>query len=1036
MKFMKLKFIIPSLIIIFVGVLVGLYFIGGLKISYLESDNLEFNEDEFINFHTIQYDEEGNRKVVNLEYDNNKVVAENDKYVLVFDEETTIAKVYKKDANGNYTEDDLLYSTAVEGETGAKASNIIVNYHKVSTGDPAGSMNVYDNSIKFQNTLTGVDESHYKIRYVEDGVQILYEIGRFSANLDYFPEKFLAADFKAETIENFNGDRSAFKANLKTFEGRFRGNTQFSYTLRADKEAGVAYLEYNGTGTTWSEAAAKYLEENNLAIVIPSSSGESWRLEAIDPSLYNSFGTHLNCKDSPVYVNPFFANQYYLKFTQYYLIIKSKDSTEPAYYKRSLSSSSQQSALYEMLYTIHQQRTEGIDRIPVVDVNGDPVMRGGFHAVDEDGNFLYDEDGQPVRQLYSLEQVAKDNALFDIETSTSLERFQVGLQLKLTEDGLEATIMGETLKDYEAGKKDKNYDHDFQMTSIDILPELTKTYDTESEGIMVIPDGSGAVIKFNNEKGLLNYKPYQKDIYGREKSFVTKTEPAAMPSIMFNMFGFIDNTNNKGILAILEKGAAQSSIYADTARSGLQRNVIYFTTRVRQKEDVEVGAGYNTKLFPKWTKKIYKNDLVYNYIFLEEDELSYVGLAKRYRDYLMTKYGLVEKDNTDKNLVNIDFLGAFERYDLFLGIKYMKDDSLTTFSEAQQIVKELLTNNVDNLSVGYLSWTKDEMEQEATKNLKVSPALGKAKGMKELDAYLESQNINFYPLLNVASTKGYKYPFGNIKYTARGVGDAYARHYPYNPATLMQDKKLIPTYYLSPVYFKSLLTNMLPSYQKLGINGAYIPDLGNIRYGSYKKSLEIYAQQGTEYQMQALQIATNEIENIKLSAPFDYALQYADLVVNAPLETTQFGIIDYAIPFYQLVISGLFDYTTEYINGTSDKGANWYFAKALETGSNIQFQISYQDPSILLDTDYTMYYKSYYKNWKDIIIDLNNRINEVGIHRGRLVNHEYIDTNISRVTYEIPGEEDLVLVVNCTNKNYNYNGTDISPYGYIKEGGE
>ncbi|HHU55209.1 MAG TPA: hypothetical protein GXZ48_00765 [Acholeplasmataceae bacterium] len=1037
MKFLRLKFIIPSLIVVFVGVLLGLYFIGGLKVSYLETNNLEFDESQFINFHTVQYDEEGNRINVDFEFDNNKVVAKNAKYAMIFDEESTIVSIVELDPTqpNNIEAGEVIFTTAKKGATGHEASNLIITYHIVSTGRPAGKMNVFDNSINFENTLTGINERHYKVRYLEDAVQVLYEIGRFSANRDYFPEKFKAAVFEDETMEDFNGDRAAFKANLLTLDGRLRGNTTFSYDIIRDSATKTATLKYSGKGYTYSPAAAQYLEENGLAIVQKSPGGNFWELTILDPDLYTSYGTHLNSHNSPVYVNPFFSNQYWTQMQSYYRIMTPDQNHDFRYWLRGLRSSQEQESLYRMLYTNHQQ-IDITTKYPIFDEEGNPVMRGGFHAVDENGNFLYDEDDKPIQQLYSLEQVAKDNLIFGVESSTTLERFQVGIQFKLTDDGLEATIMGETLKDYEEGKNDPNYQHNFQLTSIDVLPELTKTTDTEAEGMMVIPDGSGAVIKFNNKKDLLNYSAYNKDIYGKEKAFVEKNASPAMMPIMFNMFGYIDNTQNKGVLAILEKGAAQSSIYADTARTGLERNVIYFNSRVRQKEDVEAGAGWNVSSFPKWTKKIYKNDLVYKYIFLEDDELNYVGLANRYREYLMTKYGLVEKDNTTENLVNLDFLGAFERYDMFLGIKYMKDDSLTTFKEAEEVVKELLTSGVNTISVSYHSWTKDEMEPKASRKFKVSPVLGKAQGLKELNEYLESQNIDFYPVVNVGSTKGYKYPFGNNKYTARGVGNAYARHYPFDLATLMPDKKMTPTYYLSPNYYKSLLENMLPSYKKLEVGGAYIPDLGNIRLGSYRKKNEIYAHTGTEYQLQALQIAANEIGKLKLSAPFDYALQYADLIVDVPLDTTQFGIIDYTIPFYQLVVSGLVDYTTDYINGVSDKSADWYFAKALETGSNIQFQLSYQDPNVLLDTDYTMYYKAYYKNWKDTIVNLNNRINEIGIHRGRLIDHEYIDANVSKVTYQIPGEENLVLVVNSSNKSYNYNGKVIEQYSYIKEGGE
>lgn len=1028
MKILKLKYIISSLIIIFIGVLAGLYFIGGLEYRTITYDNIEFNEDDFIDFNSIRYDENGNKYKVELEFDKNKLVAENDKYKLVFDEETTIAKILDKET------DEVLFQTA-EDTKDSRAANLLLEYAKVSNGKLVNNLlNTYNNSVNFINTLTEDEESHYKIKYIEDGVQILYEVGRFSANLDYFPMYYHVADFAAETMEDFNGDRVAFKRNLQTLEGRLRGNTFFTYTLEPDPANNRLILQYDNQGYTYSPAAAQYLSENNLAIVNQEPGTTTFSFTVIDPSLYDSFGTHLNSPTSPVYTNPFIGRFEFTTFKNYYLRQIANENFDFPHYERKLTNGSQQTFAYDILYRVHQETDISSKSIPVYDLNGEPVMRGGFHAVDENGNFLY-EDGKPVRELYTLKKVAEDNALFNVVTATSLERFKVCLQLKLTDNGLEATILGDSLQDYDARKKDKNYDHDYLLSAITVLPEFTSSKSLEDEGIIVIPDGSGAIINFNNNKGSLNYAAYNKQIYGRDMAFVLDMKPEDVQTLMFNMYGFINNTQNKGILAIVEKGAGQTNIFADTPRLGNQRNVAYFRTRVRQMEMVTAGTGYNASEFPKWSKNMSKTDLVYNYIILDESRLNYVGLANEYRDYLINKYNLVEKDTTQENVVDINFLGAFERYDLFLGIKYMRADSLTTFSEAQAIVKELLTKNVNELSIDYSFWTKDEIEVEYRKNLKVSSQLGKKDGMIDFAEYLKSQGIDFYPQVNVGSSKGYDYPFGNIKYTTKGVGNAYAKHYPYNLATLMEDKTMNPTYYIAPQYYYSLINKMLPSYNKLGIDNIYVPDLGNTMVGNYKKHSEVYGYGAQLYQQDALNLLDTSINNIKLSAPFDYAIPYVDFAVDVPLQASQYGIFDQTIPFYQLVVNGLFDYTTDYVNGISDKSVEWYFANALTTGCNIRFLISYTDPILLLDTDYTQYYKSYYQNWKNVIIDLNNRINEAGIHRGRLSNYEIITRDVVKVTYDVKDDEDIVLVVNTSNKEVTYNGENISPYGYLKLGG-
>ena len=45
-----------------------------------------------------------------------------------------------------------------------------------------------------------------------------------------------------------------------------------------------------------------------------------------------------------------------------------------------------------------------------------------------------------------------------------------------------------------------------------------------------------------------------------------------------------------------------------------------------------------------------------------------------------------------------------------------------------------------------------------------------------------------------------------------------------------------------------------------------------------------------------------------------YALPYADQIVNVPMESSHFNIVDETVPFYQMVIHGSIDYAGSPIN--------------------------------------------------------------------------------------------------------------------------
>jgi len=135
--------------------------------------------------------------------------------------------------------------------------------------------------------------------------------------------------------------------------------------------------------------------------------------------------------------------------------------------------------------------------------------------------------------------------------------------------------------------------------------------------------------------------------------------------------------------------------------------------------------------------------------------------------------------------------------------------------------------------------------------------------------------------------------------------------------------------------------------------------------------------------------------------------------------------VDYSIPLYQLVVSGLFDYTGTAVNYNNEYAPEWYFLKALETGSNLAFVVSAEDTKVLLETSYTEYYNAYYINWKQKIINLNNQLNASGIYESRLVSHEYLTDNVVLVGYE----NGLKLIINFDNDTYQDQATGLAVKG-------
>ena len=176
-KYLKIKFILPLLLIVALTTFLLMFFVGALKPANIDytKDNIEFSLEGFTNIL------EANPSELNTQ----KYVADNEEYCMIIDETTTIVTIIKKGegwSKTNYTAGEVVYKTAdINNDNDLLKSNITLNYY-----DSRNKLNTYDAfnySINYVNRLNGEKEKHYMLRYNENSVNVLYQIGNF-LNID------------------------------------------------------------------------------------------------------------------------------------------------------------------------------------------------------------------------------------------------------------------------------------------------------------------------------------------------------------------------------------------------------------------------------------------------------------------------------------------------------------------------------------------------------------------------------------------------------------------------------------------------------------------------------------------------------------------------------------------------------------------------------------------------------------------------------------------------------------------------------------
>lgn len=103
-------------------------------------------------------------------------------------------------------------------------------------------------------------------------------------------------------------------------------------------------------------------------------------------------------------------------------------------------------------------------------------------------------------------------------------------------------VPGNSLK---TNTDDKGYA--YRIVSIDVLPYFTSVKKNTDTGYIVIPDGSGAVIEFDNGKA--DYPVYLKRLYSTDLAFTSYTLTSKTTDVLLPMYAMVYTGSEHGVIA-------------------------------------------------------------------------------------------------------------------------------------------------------------------------------------------------------------------------------------------------------------------------------------------------------------------------------------------------------------------------------------------------------------------------------------------------------------------------------------------------------
>ena len=164
---------------------------------------------------------------------------------------------------------------------------------------------------------------------------------------------------------------------------------------------------------------------------------------------------------------------------------------------------------------------------------------------------------------------------------------------------------------------------------------------------------------------------------------------------------------DRAFLSIIEEGDGIASIEADVAGRINSYNSIYSSFIIKESGEITLAGGERSNTVYLFQKGEFHEDMSIRYVFLENENANYAGMASYYQDYLAEKHQLEQLESKGDIPFYLELNGAIWKRKTFLGIPYKSLEPLTTFDEAETIVQELLDSNISNVKLRYTGWFND-----------------------------------------------------------------------------------------------------------------------------------------------------------------------------------------------------------------------------------------------------------------------------------------------------------------------------------------
>lgn len=576
-----------------------------------------------------------------------------------------------------------------------------------------------------------------------------------------------------------------------------------------------------------------------------------------------------------------------------------------------------------------------------------------------------------------------------IRFTYSFPRYGVRFPIEYTinENGLVVEVLMGEVEEYLTDQ--------YQLITIDVLP-FFGAGGLEEEGYLFVPDGSGALINYNNEKQ--RFAQYSAPVYGKDLVEPSDTtEIIRKEQITMPVFGL--KTEENAFLAIITSNEAYATITATTSKKSSAYNQVYSSVAYRD-YDVPTGQrGHNTVQYNESTEPFSDGSYRIEYFFLEGDAANYSGMANRYRQWLIENNSLHQSELVQEPYFVLNLYGAVSIEQYVMGFKKPVVTALTTYQDVIDIVSEMKSRGIDKIILNYMGAMNGGLNAELVDEFKTESVLGSKRDFEAMLQYLEEEEVIFFieqdPINLYQDGNGYARNQDTTTsfYDKDIVIYGYQlnqRKYQKSTARSLMKPSLLEQ--ITDRFFSSAIDNELTNYSAAGI--------GSVLYSDYDEQCTVYRQESRSIWQNVLKTASENFEYVMVEKGNAYTFPYVDIIRDIAVEDSGYDMIDESIPFYQMVVRGNIAISSSALNLNVDY--HHQYLKGLETGTNMSYTWIAGDVLSLVGTEYNNLVSTSFDYWLDTAVQEYLDAKEImELTAGKaIVGHRKVAEEVFETTYD------------------------------------